>query len=138
MKQKIATKQLIVLSLLIAINVLLSRVLAINGTLVKIGLGFAATAAAAILYGPLWAAVEAGAADTLGALLFPTGPYNPCFTLTALVTGAIFGLWLRGEKPGWARCLAAAGMNCLLVDLLANTLLIHWFYGTPLAWPYRP
>lgn len=136
MKKFATTKQLILLSLLTAMDVLFSRVLAINAPLVKIGLGFAATGVAAILYGPWWAAAESALADTLGALIFPTGPYNPCFSVTALCTGLIFGVCLRGEKPSAARCLIAAGANCLLVELIANTLLIHWFFGAPLEWPF--
>ena len=136
MKKMISTRQLILLSLLIAMDVLFSRVLALNTSLVKIGLGFAATGVAALLYGPWWAAAESALADTLGALLFPTGAYNPCFSVTALCTGLIFGLCLRGERPSALRCLMAAGLNCLLVELTANTLLIHWFFGAPLAWPF--
>ena len=117
-------------------DVLLSRVLALNADLVKIGLGFAATGVAALLFGPWWAAAESALADTLGALLFPTGAYNPLFSVTAFATGLIFGLCLRGEKPSAGRCLLAAGLNCLLVELIANTLLIHWFFGAPLAWPF--
>ena len=70
---KITLRQLTVSALLIALDVVFSRVLAINTPLMKIGLGFAAVAVAAMLYGPAWAALTAALGDLIGALLFPTG-----------------------------------------------------------------
>ena len=89
------TKKLAVSALLLAADVILTRILAFNTPLMKIGLGFAATALCAMLYGPWWAAGVAALGDLLGSLLFPTGAYFPGFTLTAACTGALFGLCLR-------------------------------------------
>ena len=50
---KITTQKLAVSALLITANVLLTRVLAINTPIMKIGFGFAAVALCAMLYGPL-------------------------------------------------------------------------------------
>ena len=50
------TKELAVSALLLAADVILTRILAFNTPLMKIGLGFAATALCAMLYGPWWAA----------------------------------------------------------------------------------
>ena len=89
-----STKKLAVSALLIALDVILTRLLAINTPVMKIGLGFAAVALCALLYGPWWAAVVAALADILGSTLFPTGAYFPGFTLTAACTGVSFGLCL--------------------------------------------
>lgn len=69
------TKKLTVSALLLAADVILTRILAFNTPLMKIGLGFAATALCAMLYGPWWAAGIAALGDLLGSLLFPTGAY---------------------------------------------------------------
>ena len=125
---KITLRQLTVSALLIALDVVFSRVLAINTPLMKIGLGFAAVAVAAMLYGPAWAALPAALGDLIGPLLFPTGAYFPGFTATAALTGLIFGLFLYRREKSWLRAFLAALCNCLLVTLLLNTLMIAVFF----------
>ncbi len=125
---KITLRQLTVSALLIALDVVFSRVLAINTPLMKIGLGFAAVALSAMLYGPLWAALTAALGDLVGALLFPTGAYFPGFTATAALTGLIFGLFLYRREKSWLRAFLAALCNCLLVTSLLNTLMIAVFF----------
>ena len=51
------TKKIAVSALLIAADVLLTRVLAINTPVMKIGLGCLAVALSAALYGPWWGAL---------------------------------------------------------------------------------
>ena len=116
------TKKLLVSAQLIALDVVLTRLLAVNTPVMKIGLGFAAVALCAILYGPWWAA-----------LLFPTGAFFPGFTLTAACTGLIFGLCLyrRGKSLLWP--ILAAVLNVVLVSFLLNTAMISYISGTPYA-----
>ena len=124
----ISMQQLAISALLVALNVVFSRVLAINTPLLKIGLGFAAVAVSAMLYGPLWAMLTAALGDLIGALLFPTGAYFPGFTATAALTGLIFGLFLYCREKSWLRAFLAALTNCLLVTFLLNTLMIAVFF----------
>lgn len=124
------TKKLALSALLITADVIL-RLLAINTNVMKIGLGFAAVALCALLYGPWWAALTAALGDLLGSLLFPTGAYFPGFTLTAACTGLIFGLLLkRGDRS--LRPVLAAALNTLLVSYLANTWMICLITGNPM------
>lgn len=125
------TKKLIVSAQLLALDVVLIRLLAINTPLMKIGLGFAAVALCAILYGPWWAALVAALGDLVGALLFPTGAFFPGFTLTAACTGFIFGLCLyrRGKSLLWP--ILAAVLNVVLVSFLLNTAMISYISGSP-------
>lgn len=131
-KNPVTLQQLTISALLIALDVVFSRVLAINTPLMKIGLGFAAVAISGMLYGPAWAALTAALGDLLGALMFPTGPYYWGFTATAALTGLIFGLSLYRREGGWLRAFLAALLNCLLVTLVLNTALIVWKFGANL------
>ena len=103
-ENRISLRQLTVSALLIALDVVFSRVLAINTPLMKIGLGFAAVAVSAMLYGPAWAA------------------------LTAALTGLLFGLFLYRREGSWLRAFLAALTNCFFVTLVLNTLLIAVFF----------
>ncbi len=131
--ETITLRQLTVSALLIALDVVFSRVLAINTPLMKIGLGFAAVAVSAMLYGPAWAALTAALGDLIGALLFPTGAYYWGFTATAALTGLIFGLYLYRREGSWLRAFLAALTNCLLVTLVLNTALIVWKFKANLT-----
>ena len=119
--------------MLIAFDVIFTRVLALNMPLTKIGLGFAAVMVCGMLYGPGWAAVCAGLGDLVGSLLFPTGAYFPGFTLTAAVTGLIFGLCLYRRERSWIHAVLAAALNCLIVSFLANSAMISFITGNSYA-----
>ena len=125
------TKKLIVSAQLLALDVVLTRLLAVNTPVMKIGLGFVAVALCAILYGPWWAALVAALGDLAGALLFPTGAFFPGFTLTAACTGLIFGLCLYRRDKSLLWPILAAALNVLLVSYLANTAMITYISGTP-------
>jgi len=127
------TKKIVIVAMLVAFNVIFSRLLAFNVLIAKVGLGFAATAVCAMLYGPVWAGVCAALADLVGALLFPTGAYFPGFTVTAAMTGVIYGLFLYKSRPNLKRCFLASLTNSLAVTLAANSLMIHFVFGPELV-----
>lgn len=129
MKQKVNVQLLMHVSLLVAAEVVLSRFCSISTPIVKIGFGFVPIAICGMLYGPLWAGVAAALADFLGAVLFPIGAYFPGFTLSALLTGVLFGLLLKGGKQDWPRLLLAAGVNNLVISLLLNTFWLSVLMG---------
>ncbi|MBQ9687016.1 MAG: folate family ECF transporter S component [Oscillospiraceae bacterium] len=123
------TKKLAVSALLLAADVVLTRLLAVNTPLMKIGLGFTAIALCAMLYGPWWTMLVSALGDIIGSVLFPTGAYFPGFTLTAAVTGMIFGLCLYGERRSWVWPVLAAVLNCVLVSFLSNSAMIAFITG---------
>ena len=131
---KINTKTVVISAMLIAIEVVFSRLLAINLLIAKVGLGFAAIVVCAMLYGPVWAALCAALGDLAGALLFPTGAFFPGFTATAALTGLIYGLFLYKSRPGLRQCFFAALTNGLVVTLILNTAMISLVFG-PDFWP---
>ena len=126
---KLDTRKLAISAMLITLDLLFTRVLAINTPLMKIGFGFAAVAVSAMLYGPCWAMLTAALGDFIGAVIFPTGAFFPGFTITAALTGLIFGLCLYKKGPKLIWPLLAAGLNCFCVTLIANTALIAYISG---------
>ena len=94
-KTKISTKMLVTLAMLLAIEIVLSRFLSIQTPITRIGFGFIPLVMAGILFGPIPAAIVAVLADVLGALLFPTGAYYPPLTITSLLVGLTYGLFLH-------------------------------------------
>ena len=130
---KFSIRHLTLASVLIALEVVLSRFLSISAWNTKIGFAFVPVVLAALLLGPLWAGVVGALADLLGALLFPVGAYFPGFTLTAFLMGLCYGLFLY-KKQSFPRILSAVAVHQLLLSLLLNTLWISLLYGSP----YQP
>ena len=127
----ITTRKLAISALLLTADIILTRLIAFNTPVMKIGLGFTAVALCAMIYGPWWTALVAAMGDLLGSLLFPTGAYFPGFTLTAACTGLIFGLCLYRRDLHWYRPVLAAALNTLLISYTANTLIICFISGAP-------
>lgn len=128
--KKIDTKMMTVLGLLIALQIVLSRFLSISAWNVKIGFGFVPIVIAAILYGPLPAGIAYTLSDFIGATLFPVGAYFPGFTLTAFLTGVVYGVFLH-KCQSLHRILGAVAVNQLVLSLLVNTLWISILYTSP-------
>ena len=129
MKMKMNVQTLVTLSVLIAIELILSRFLSISAWNIKIGFSFVPIAIAATAYGPVEAGIVGGVGDLVGALLFPIGAYFPGFTLTAFLTGVVFGLFLH-KRQTLGRVLGAVAVNQLILSLLLNTLWISILYGS--------
>ncbi len=119
----------VTLGLLLAMQVVLTRFLSISAWNIRIGFGFVPVVIAAVLYGPIPAAILGGAADFLGAILFPSGPFFPGFTLTAALTGLVWGLFLW-KKSHWIYSLLAVLIVQFVLGLLLNTYWISFLYGS--------
>jgi ECF transporter S component (folate family) len=129
MKNKISTEQLVIMGFMIALSVVLSKLISINISFLRIGFGFPPIAILAIMYGPVWAGIGYTLADLIGAFLFPTGPFNPGFTLSAALTGIIFGLVLYKKEVTFVRALIASALVALIVNLLINTYWLTFILG---------
>lgn len=125
-------ESLVCLAILTALQVVLSRFLSVQMWNMKFGFSFIPVMLAANLYGPLAAAAVYGIGDLIGSLLFPTGTYFPGFTLTAVITGIIWGLLLKGKvkplKAVFAVLIVQAGCSFLL-----NSYWISFISGAPYA-----
>ena len=120
-KTKLTTEVIVITGFMIALSVVLSKLVSINISFLRIGFGFLPIAVLGILYGPVIAAIGYGLADVIGALLFPTGAFFPGFTVSAVLTGLIFGWVLYKKEVTIVRALIASALVCLAVNLLINT-----------------
>jgi ECF transporter S component (folate family) len=139
MRKMSRTKKVILLGILIGMDVVLTRFLSIPSPITRIGFGFVPIVMVAILFGPVYAGVAGAFGDFIGATLFPIGPYFPGFTLSAFLTGLIFGLFLYNRPVKWWRSVAAAltvGVICT-VGLGTLWLSILWDRGAAALIPAR-
>lgn len=122
------TKKLILASLLIAMEVVFTRFLAIETPIIRIGFGFIPMAMVGILFGSKAAGLAYAASDVLGMLIFPKGAYFPGFTFSALISGALYGIFLY-RKDSYLRIILCVIIIGIGVDLGLNTLWLSMILG---------
>ncbi len=157
---KITTKNIVISALLVALNIVLVRYLAINTPIVKIGFGFLPLIVAALYLGPLYTGVIHAIADVIGVMMVPNAAFNPVFTLTAFLVGVTYGLFLYPASPlckGLTKSAKALArvfhiseekshtfadffiafitgfVVTIVFSLLANTFLIHFYFRVSYA-----
>lgn len=128
MKKRLSIQKVVILGALVALNIVLTRFLSIQAWNIRIGFAFLTVVCAAILYGPVEGAIVGGVGDLLGALLFPSGPFFPGFTVTAVLTGLTHGLLLH-KKVTIPRVLLSFGIVQFILGMCLNTFWISILYG---------
>lgn len=100
----------------------------------RITFTFIPLALAGWLLGPVPAMLVGGIGDIIGCILFPAGAYFPGFTLTQVLAGLIFGLFLYGKnaKNAFLPILVSKTSISLFLNVVLNSLWLSVLYGK--AW----
>lgn len=109
-------------ALFIALEVILTRFLSIQTPILRIGFTFLPVALSAILLGPVISGIIGVAADILGMLIFPSGVYFPGFTLSAFISGFIYGIFMYKKEASIIRTILAIITVIIVVDIVLNSL----------------
>ena len=112
------TKKLVMMSFLISLTIVLARFLAIQNDILRISLEFLPIMVAAVLFGPVAGGLVGAIADLIGATLFPAGTFFPGFTISAFITGFIYGMFFYKKQITWLRALLGTFTKLVVVDLL--------------------
>lgn len=110
------------MALMIALEIICTRFLAIETPIIRIGFGFIPVAMAGVMFGPLLGGSVGVLADILGMIIFPKGAYFPGFTLSAFVGAAIYGFFFYNKEVSLKRVILAVGIITLVVNLTMNTI----------------
>lgn len=129
MHTKMSVKSISIIGILVAMEIILAR-FSIHTWNLKIGFSFVPVVVAAIFYGPVTAGLVGAIGDIMGYILFPVGAYFPGFTLTAFVTGMIFGFFLRKSQSVLNVVLAVLCVQ-IFVSQFMTTYWISFLYGSP-------
>ena len=131
------TKKMILSAMLLAVSIILSRFISIKTQLLVISLNFIPIMLAGIWLGPKYSTLIAALSDLIGALLFPFGTYFPGFTLSAAITGLIYGLFLykksaevMKDSKFIIRLIISSLLALGIVGLLITPLWLHILYGS--------
>ena len=97
--------------------------------LIEIRFAMLPIALAGSLFGPVVGGIVGMIADVGGYIVKPTGPFFPGFTITSLISGVIFGIFLYRQKPGAQHILASQIVYTLVCGILLNSLWLSMLYG---------
>lgn len=119
------------LALLTAMQIILARYLAIPvSESLRFSTSFIPVVIAARRFGIVGGMAVYGIGDFLGAIIFPAGgAFFPGFTVTAIVTGLIYGLFL-GKKSGAVRIVLSVILSQFICTLLMNSYWLSMLMGS--------
>lgn len=115
-------------AIFIALNIIFTHIFAIQTPFIRISFGFLPVAIFAILFGPVRGAITAAIADILGCLIFSPGLFFPGFTVSAFLSGMIYGAFLYNKQFSIQRIVLASLAVFIFVDLFMNTFWLTLLY----------
>ena len=121
-------KKIVIVSVLLAANIILGRFLSIRTPILTIGFSFVPLMLTAIILGYKYSVLVGILSDLIVALLFPTGPYFVGYTISNALTGLVYGLLLyqkdfKLNKKFILKLIIAV----LIVNFLINGILNTYF-----------
>ncbi|CAM3226032.1 folate family ECF transporter S component [Vagococcus fessus] len=131
-KRKVSTQGIALMGILMALQLILTRFLAIETPFVRISFLFIPTVIMAMIFGPVLTGAGSTLADFIGIVLFPkTAPYFPGFSVSTFVTGWIYGVFFYKKKMSLKKIMLASFLIELIVDIGMNTLWLYIMMGKP-------
>lgn len=123
-----STQRLVLTAFMIAIAFVLNRIVPAT-PVYHLSMDFLAIFIVGYKFGPLWAGLAYGIADTLGSILIPFGPYNPGITLSLVILGLIYGfVFYKRDLTG--KKIIGYSVICAVL-----TFLVKLFITTAFLWP---
>lgn len=122
---------MVILAMMIALEVVLSRWLTIwVSQNLKFAFNFVPVAVVAYLYGPVASLLVAGIGDLIGSTFYAVGDYFPGFTVTAVLTGLCFGLFLNNNRKLW-RIIVSVVIIQVVLTMFLDSVWFMIYYDMP-------
>ena len=121
-------KDLTVLAMMVALNVVMAEVMKfpIIPKVLELSFGFIPLAVTGMLFGIVPSIAVAVVGDIIGALIFNAGDFFFGYTLTALLTGLFYGLFLHQKTLKLWKILLCQALVSLICYAGLNTLWAYW------------
>lgn len=137
--KKMNTRTLSLLSVLIAVGIILSRLLGFYLTpSLRVSFEYFPVILSGVLFGPIAGAVVGGLADFLGATLFSGLGFFPPLIIGPILAGFLSGILatyvFKSRLKHWWACI----LLCMSVDLLCNFLWGAYALSLMLGTPFVP
>ena len=118
------------IAMLGAVSVVLGYLAVMPTEAIKITFSFLPNEFVYYLFGPVVGAVYGAALDILTFMIRPTGTFFPGFTISAILTGLMFGIMLYKRPLSLKRIIIVNVIYTLTINLLLNTYWLTILLGT--------
>ncbi len=129
-------KKIILSAMLLAFTIVFARFLSIKTQFLVISLSFIPIMMSGIWLGSKYTMTIGALGDFIGAILFPFGTYFPGFTISAAISGYIYGAVLYNNdtkqmenKRFIFRLFISSFLVLVIVNILITSLWLHILYG---------
>jgi ECF transporter S component (folate family) len=123
------TRSLAVAAMLLAIAVVLGFFSVQLTESIRISFTFLANELTGMLFGPVVGMLEGGLADIVNYMIKPTGPFFPGFTISGILGGLIYGMFLYKKPLTLRRIILTNSLVTVFVNMLLNTYWLTLLYG---------
>lgn len=117
MKKIFTTRNMVLMSLLIAFHVLLTGPLAISLPIMRLTLNFIPAIILGALFGPIGAGVSLMLADLINFTLFVNAPFFIGFTIMNTISGVLFGFFFYKKTITLSRAIVS-GLTISTLEIL--------------------
>ena len=131
------TKSLIFAALMIALRIALKSVSIYIAADLRISIEFLVNALGAMTFGPVVAIAGAAVSDTLGALLFPSGPYFFLFIFTEIAGSLVFALFFYRTRISVTKVILSRFCTNFFVNIVLQTPIMYLYYQMMLGKTYK-
>lgn len=138
--KKYSIKDMAYMSLMIALNIVLSRMASIKIPVggvetIRIGFGGFPIIFSGIVLGPLAGGIVGGVGDVIGYWLNPMGAYMPHFTISAALTGIIPGFLIKAFKKSeysFGQLFLAIGIGQTITSIIMVPYFLDKLFSVPM------
>jgi len=123
-----SVKNLTVCGMLLALSIAVSFINFYIGDSVKISFSFIFLALMGMKFGPALCGATAAMSDIIQFIIKPVGPYQPLLTLTALLSGVLYGILFYKDKNTLPRIISLSVIKGLFINQLLNTIILATMY----------
>lgn len=127
-KELKSVKNLAVASLLITMKLILDLFTIQFNQALHLSFEFLPFASLSMLFA-VAGAMSGGLSDIINYIMNPKGAFFPGFTISAMVSGIIYGIAFYKKEISIKRCIFAEIAIVVIVDLLLNTFWLSLLYG---------
>ncbi len=123
-----STRMLVLAAVLTALRIAIKSLSIPIGPSLNITFGFIINSVGSMIYGPVMAILTSAISDTLGAILFPSGPYFFPFIFEEIAGGLLFALFFYRTKISTMRVLLGRFSVTLVCNIILSPCLLYYYY----------
>lgn len=120
---------LLIAALLTAMRIAIKSLSIPIGPNLNITFGFIINSVGSLIYGPVVALFASAVSDTLGAILFPSGPYFFPFIFEEIAGGVLFALFYYRAKLSTTRIILGRFAVTVVCNLILNPIIMYYYYA---------